>query len=190
MVLTLRAQGYKTSEAFHNLNLIWLKVRKKNTTNKCMVWHHIRFGIGQKKQRPSSPCWGQTSKSGIQQLYTHTHTHTHTHSGIQQLHTHTHTHTHTHKSITGSRGSRAHIFRLRWARLSRQVVIRKNGFCLSHWTVSRATKILLYCYIVLMNEFSSVQFSRSVASNSLQPHESQHARPPCPSQTPRMSISV
>ena len=32
--------------------------------------------------------------------------------------------------------------------------------------------------------FSSVQFSRSVASNSLQPHESQHARPPCPSPTP------
>ena len=27
----------------------------------------------------------------------------------------------------------------------------------------------------------SVQFSRSVVSNSLQPHESQHARPPCPS---------
>ena len=31
---------------------------------------------------------------------------------------------------------------------------------------------------------SSVQFSRSVVSDSLQPHESQHARPPCPSQTP------
>ena len=30
-------------------------------------------------------------------------------------------------------------------------------------------------------QFSSVQFSRSVVSNSLQPHESQHARPPCPS---------
>ena len=30
----------------------------------------------------------------------------------------------------------------------------------------------------------SVQFSRSVVSNSLRPHESQHARPPCPSQTP------
>ena len=27
---------------------------------------------------------------------------------------------------------------------------------------------------------SSVQFSRSVVSNSLQPHELQHARPPCP----------
>ena len=31
---------------------------------------------------------------------------------------------------------------------------------------------------------SSVQFSRSVVSNSLLPHESQHARPPCPSPSP------
>ena len=31
---------------------------------------------------------------------------------------------------------------------------------------------------------SSVQFSRSVVSNSLRPHESQHGRPPCPSPTP------
>ena len=30
----------------------------------------------------------------------------------------------------------------------------------------------------------SVQFSRSVVSDSLRPHESQHARPPCPSATP------
>ena len=34
-----------------------------------------------------------------------------------------------------------------------------------------------------MAVFSSVQFSRSVGSNSLRPHESQHARPPCPSPT-------
>ena len=34
--------------------------------------------------------------------------------------------------------------------------------------------------------FSSVQFSHSVMSDSLQPHESQHARPPCPSPTPRV----
>ena len=33
-------------------------------------------------------------------------------------------------------------------------------------------------------QFSSVQFSHSVVSNSLQPHELQHARPPCPSPTP------
>ena len=31
---------------------------------------------------------------------------------------------------------------------------------------------------------SSVQFSRSVVSYSLRPHELQHARPPCPSPTP------
>ena len=31
---------------------------------------------------------------------------------------------------------------------------------------------------------SSVLFSRSVMSDSLQPHESRHTRPPCPSQTP------
>ena len=33
-------------------------------------------------------------------------------------------------------------------------------------------------------QFSSVQFSRSVVSNSLQPHGLQHARPPCPLPTP------
>ena len=32
--------------------------------------------------------------------------------------------------------------------------------------------------------FSSVQFSHSVVSNSLWPHESQQTRPPCPSPTP------
>ena len=32
--------------------------------------------------------------------------------------------------------------------------------------------------------FSSVQFSCSVMSDSLRPHESQHTRPPCPSPTP------
>ena len=38
----------------------------------------------------------------------------------------------------------------------------------------------------LRNDFSSVQFSCSVVSDSLRPHESQHARPPCPSPTPRV----
>ena len=32
--------------------------------------------------------------------------------------------------------------------------------------------------------WNSVQFSQSVVSDSLRPHESQHARPPCPSPTP------
>ena len=37
---------------------------------------------------------------------------------------------------------------------------------------------------VIVYESSSVQFSCSVVSDSLRPHSSQHARPPCPSPTP------
>ena len=36
------------------------------------------------------------------------------------------------------------------------------------------------------DQFSSIQFSRSVMSDSLQPHELQHTRPPCPSPIPRV----
>ena len=39
---------------------------------------------------------------------------------------------------------------------------------------------------VYTSQFSSVQFSHSVVSDSLRSHESQHARPPCPSPTPRV----
>ena len=39
--------------------------------------------------------------------------------------------------------------------------------------------VCTYLYII-----SSVQFSRSVVSDSLWPHEPQHARPSCPSPTP------
>ena len=52
------------------------------------------------------------------------------------------------------------------------------GFCLAHpsgvWSAS-------YC---LWTIFSSVQFSRSVVSDPLRPHESQHTRPPYPTPTP------
>ena len=44
-----------------------------------------------------------------------------------------------------------------------------------HWS--------LFLFFLL---FSSVQFSRSVMSNSLRPHEPQHARPPCPFPAPRI----
>ena len=37
---------------------------------------------------------------------------------------------------------------------------------------------------LLKHQFSSVQFSHSVVSDSLWPHELQHTRPPCPSPTP------
>ena len=39
--------------------------------------------------------------------------------------------------------------------------------------------------LILWN-FSPVQFSHSVMSESLRPHELQHSRPPCPSPTPRV----
>ena len=38
---------------------------------------------------------------------------------------------------------------------------------------------------IYLHKFS-VQFSRSVVSDSLQPHVPQHTRPPCPSPTPRV----
>ena len=45
----------------------------------------------------------------------------------------------------------------------------------------------LPCSICASYDISqSFQFSPSVVSDSLQPHESQHARPPCPSPTPRV----
>ena len=47
------------------------------------------------------------------------------------------------------------------------------------WKETTKTRILN-----VLGGISSVQFSHSVVSDSLQPYESQHARPPCPSQTP------
>ena len=44
----------------------------------------------------------------------------------------------------------------------------------------RVKNQILLCY-----SLGSVQFSRSLVSNSLQPHGLQHSRPPCPSPTPR-----
>ena len=46
--------------------------------------------------------------------------------------------------------------------------------------------IPLGCKLRAANNDSSVQFSCSVVSDSLWPHEPQHTRPPCPSPTPRV----
>ena len=47
-----------------------------------------------------------------------------------------------------------------------------------------------FCHLFLISsasvQFISLQFSCSVVSDSLRPHESQHAKPPCPSPTPRV----
>ena len=55
-----------------------------------------------------------------------------------------------------------HISKWKWKSLGR---VR---FFMTPWTIT------------------SVQFNRTVVSKSLRPHESQHARPPCPSPSPRV----
>ena len=40
--------------------------------------------------------------------------------------------------------------------------------------------------VKVLHSICQFQFSCSVVSDSLQPHEPQHARPPCPSPTPRV----
>ena len=50
------------------------------------------------------------------------------------------------------------------------------------WELSRNENNLFF----LSHRDCSVQFICSVVSDSLQPHESQHTRPPCPSPTPRI----
>ena len=60
----------------------------------------------------------------------------------------------------------------------------------SLWSMKKALSRLIIiqdCWkqvTVSLEFFPSVQFSCSVMSDSLRPHESQHARPPCPSSTP------
>ena len=57
------------------------------------------------------------------------------------------------------------------------------NFSLSRLVQLKA-KILFGVIKVITGHIQSVQFSCSVVSNSLWPHESQHTRPPCPSPTP------
>ena len=47
-------------------------------------------------------------------------------------------------------------------------------------------KPLLFEDGMILSIYQSVQFSRSVVSDSLQPHEAQHARLPCPSPSLRV----
>ena len=55
------------------------------------------------------------------------------------------------------------------------------GFSVHHQSfLSINYQINSTCYQI----FNSVQFSPSVVSDSLRPHKSQHARPPCPSPAP------
>ena len=65
------------------------------------------------------------------------------------------------------------------SRVFSRITVPKHQFSaqLSLWSKSHIR--------IWLMERPSIQFSCSVVSNSLRPHESQHARPPCPSPTPR-----
>ena len=73
--------------------------------------------------------------------------------------------------------------RIRWPKCWSFSISPSNEYALEGW-------LYLGFMSDLSLEFSpfwaSVQFSHSVVSNSLRPHGLQHARPPCPSPTPRV----
>ena len=57
--------------------------------------------------------------------------------------------------------------------------------------IMNKTAVNIFMYAFIEQQFSnllskSVRFSSPIVSNSLWPHEPQHARPPCPSPTPRV----
>ena len=63
------------------------------------------------------------------------------------------------------------------------IAISLNICLLSHTVITIKIQILIL-FVCFLELVISVQFSRSVMSNSLRPDKQQHARPPCPSQTP------
>ena len=69
--------------------------------------------------------------------------------------------------------------------INNKVLIYSTGNYIQYPMINHNGKELkkknVYVYIYII---SSVQFRRSVVSDSLQPHEPQHTRPPCPSLTP------
>ena len=76
-----------------------------------------------------------------------------------------------------------------------QIIVAKfDSSFLLRMIFTKRTHEICYCIyiltksamknIALVLQFSSVQFTCSVVSESLRPHESQHTRPPCPSPSP------
>ena len=59
--------------------------------------------------------------------------------------------------------------------------VRKNP-----WRRKWQPTLVFFSFPQVLIGNSSVQFSHSVVSDSSRPHESQHARPPCPSPTPKV----
>ena len=74
-----------------------------------------------------------------------------------------------------------HLYGRKWRRTKEPLDERERGEWKSWLKIQpKRTKIMA------SGPISSVQFSHSVLSDSLRPNELQHARPPCPSPTPRV----
>ena len=71
-----------------------------------------------------------------------------------------------------------------WFNFLESVKVEKKKMLNLRVSPSRLFPNIQECDISLW--WSVSQFSRSVMSDSLRPHESQHTRPPCPSPTPRV----
>ena len=65
--------------------------------------------------------------------------------------------------------------------------IKLPTFTVEYRKQGNSRKTFTCASLTAQNPLCSVQFSRSVVSNSLQPHESQLARPPCPSPNPEFT---
>ena len=72
-------------------------------------------------------------------------------------------------------------FRMGWLDL---LVVQGTLKSLLQHHSSRSSTLVLNIVMNIHLDISSVQFSCLVVSDSLQSHESQHTRPPCPSPTP------
>ena len=65
------------------------------------------------------------------------------------------------------------------------VCIKVQTLFIQSWSKTRMFLWKPFGYLPhIVHQIRSDQISHSVVSDSLRPHESQHARPPCPSQTP------
>ena len=81
---------------------------------------------------------------------------------------------------------RTRLWRRRWA-WNTSLSMDTSEYTFRHISVCRTPAESRQEYMTSGKAYiSSVQFSHSVVSKSLQPHESQHTRPPCPSPSPRV----
>ena len=127
--------------------------------------------------------WGHRESDTTEHAHAHTHTHTHTY-----------TYTHTHGMSVAQvcwpdefdSTSRKHLSLPAHTPRSSPECLKpwpeQNMKCINSWPQNLCPQGP-WC----MNAFYFlVQFSRSVVSNSLQPHGLHRARPPCPSPAPRV----